>query len=108
PGPWELGRPDRWINSGGLGFVAIVVDTLGLPFTHAAVPLDRDFGATAFNYTPLVILVGLAVAVWWQLSAKNRYKGPVRTLEEIEEELEGTPPQQPEPPAAGPTPAPVT
>ncbi|TMM02898.1 MAG: amino acid permease [Actinobacteria bacterium] len=108
PGPWNLGRHYRWINTGALVFVAIVVITLDLPFTHAAVPWNSDFDATAFNYTPLVILVGLAVAVWWQLSAKNRYKGPVRTLEEIEEELEGTPPQQPEPPAAGPTPAPVT
>ncbi|HEY3186028.1 MAG TPA: amino acid permease [Solirubrobacteraceae bacterium] len=108
PGPWNLGRHYRWINVGALLFVVVVVITLDLPFTHAAVPWNSDFDATAFNYTPLVILVGLLVAVWWQVSAKNRYKGPVRTLEEIEEELEGQAPEQPEPPAAGPTPAPAT
>ena len=107
-GPWNLGRHYRWINAGAVAFVVLVVITVDLPFSHAAVPWNSGFDATAFNYTPLVIVVGLAVAVWWQVSAKYRYKGPVRTLEEIEEELEGPAPEQPEPPPAGPTPAPAT
>ena len=54
---------------------------LDLPFTHAAVPWNDDFDSTALNYTPLVLIVGLIVAVWWVLSAKNRYTGPVRTID---------------------------
>jgi amino acid transporter len=81
PGPWNLGRNHTWINLGALFFVVVVVIALDLPFTHAAVPWNDDFDWTALNYTPLVILVGLVVAVWWQVSAKNRYTGPVRTIE---------------------------
>ena len=81
-GPWHLGRKYRWINVGAIFFVIVTVVSLNLPFTHAAVPWNDDFDATALNYTPFVILVGLIVAVWWVAGAKNRYSGPVRTLEE--------------------------
>jgi amino acid transporter len=80
-GPWNLGRHHRWINIGAIAFVVVTVIALDLPFTSAAVPWNSNFDATALNYTPLVILVGLIVAVWWQVSAKNRYTGPVRTIE---------------------------
>src|SRR3954466_365818 len=110
PGPGNIGRHYRWISRGALFFVGLVVIAADLPFAHAGVPWNDDFDATVFNYTPLVIVLGLIVGVWWQLSAKNRYTGPVRTLEETEAELEGKAPEHPEPPAAasGPTPAPVT
>src|SRR4051794_8266298 len=109
-GPWTLGRHYRWINWGAIFFVGLVVISADMPFGHTSVPWNDDFDATVFNYTPLVIVLGLIVGVWWQLSAKNRYTGPVRTLEETEAELEGKAPEHPEPPAAasGPTPAPVT
>jgi amino acid transporter len=84
PGPWTLGRKSRWINLGAMLFVVIVVLTLELPFTNAGVPWNDNFDATALNYTPGVLVVGLLVAIWWQVSAKNRYTGPVRTLEEDE------------------------
>jgi amino acid transporter len=110
PGPWTLGRNYRWINLGALFFVVVCVIALDLPFTHAAVPWNDDFDWTALNYTPLVIVVGLIVAVWWQLSAKNRYTGPVRTIETDELgrvlEDEDAPVEPPEP--AGPTPAPAS
>src|SRR3954447_3377501 len=106
-GAWTLGRHYRWINWGAVIFVVLVVITLDLPFSHVAVPWNSDFDATAFNYTPLVIVVGLAVAIWWQISARHRYSGPVRTLEETEAELEGAASDRPEPPT-GPAPAPAT
>jgi amino acid transporter len=105
PGPWTLGRNYRWINLGAVLFAVICVIALDLPFTHAAVPWNSDFDATALNYTPLVIVVGLVVAVWWQVSAKDRYTGPVRTIETDElgrvivDEPEGAP-GAPEPGAA--------
>jgi hypothetical protein len=29
-------------------------------------------------------VVGLIVGIWWWIDAKNRYKGPVRTIDEAE------------------------
>jgi amino acid transporter len=81
PGPWNLGRHHKWINWGAVFFGVICVIALDLPFTHAAVPWNDDFDSTALNYTPLVLIVGLIVAVWWVAGAKNHYKGPVRTLD---------------------------
>jgi hypothetical protein len=48
-------------------------------FSLPAVP---GFSWNDVNYSPLVnIGVFLAVAIWWFTSAKNTFKGPVRTLE---------------------------
>jgi amino acid transporter len=98
PGPWNLGRHYRWINMGALLFVVVCVIALDLPFTNAGVPWNDNFDATALNYTPGVLLVGLLVAIWWMVSAKNRYKGPIRTIDEIGEAPE---------PASGAMPAPA-
>jgi hypothetical protein len=80
-GPWNLGRHYRWINLGAMFFVLVTVIALNLPFTNAAVPWNDNFDSTALNYTPFVLLVGIVVAVWWAVSAKDRYTGPVRTIE---------------------------
>jgi amino acid transporter len=108
PGPWTLGRNHTWINWGAIFFVVVTVIALDLPFSHVAVPWNSDFDSTALNYTPLVILVGIIVAVWWAVSAKDKYKGPVRTIEtdELGRVIEEEPPkpQPPTPPAgAAPT-----
>jgi len=81
PGPWTLGRHYRWVNVGALVFAVVCVIALDLPFSHAAVPWNDDFDATALNYSPAVLLIGLLVAVWWKAGANKRYHGPVRTLD---------------------------
>jgi amino acid transporter len=97
-GAWTLGRHYRWVNPGALVFVVVCVIALDLPFTNAAVPWNDNFDATALNYTPGVLIVGILVAIWWQVSAKHRYKGPVRTIDTdergrvIEEEAAPTAP----------------
>jgi amino acid transporter len=85
PGAWSLGRNYRWINLGALFFTVVAVIALDLPFTNAAVPWNDNFDATALNYTPGVLLVGVLVAIWWTVSAKRKYTGPVRTIDELEE-----------------------
>jgi amino acid transporter len=110
PGPWTLGRHHTWINYGAIFFVVVTVIALDLPFSHVAVPWNSDFDSTAFNYTPLVILVGIIVAVWWAVSAKDKYKGPVRTIETDELGrviVDEDEPPKPEPPA-GTAPGAVT
>jgi len=107
PGPWTLGAKHKWINYGAIFFVIVTVISLDLPFTHAAVPWNSDFDATAFNCTPLVILVGIIVAVWWVVSAKHKYTGPVRTIEtdELGRVIEEEPPATQPPAGTAPGPA---
>jgi hypothetical protein len=83
-GPWDLGRHYRWINTVAIIWVAITVIVFILPFGPAGVPWFDEWAPSAFNYTILVFVLFLVVALWWVASAKNRYTGPVRTLEEDE------------------------
>jgi len=83
-GPWTLGRRYKLVNILAMAFEVLVVISLSLPFTHASVPWNDDFDLTTVNYSPLVLVVGILVGIWWAVSAKNKYTGPVRTLEEDE------------------------
>ena len=83
-GPWNLGRKYRWINTVAIIWVTITVIVFILPFGPAGVPWWDEWDAPAANYTPLVFVMFLIVAIWWAVSAKNKYTGPVRTLEEDE------------------------
>src|SRR2546426_8409096 len=102
PGPWTLGRHYRWINGGAIVFVLLVVYSLDIPIVPGGVPWKNEFDWTAVNYSPLVLLVGVAVAIWWVLDAKNKYKGPVRTIDEAPMDIPG---ERAEPGPAAPTPA---
>jgi amino acid transporter len=84
PGPWNLGRRYRLINILAIVFVVLVVFSLDLPYTPAGLPWNEDFDASLLNYTPFAILIPLIFGVWYLISAKNKYQGPVRTLEEDE------------------------
>jgi amino acid transporter len=80
-GAWNLGRHYKWINAGAIAFVVMVVYALDIPTVPAGVPWNSGFDATAVNYSPLVLAVGVIVAIWWLAGAKNRYTGPVRTID---------------------------
>jgi hypothetical protein len=80
------------------------VIALDLPTVPAGVPWDSSFDLPSVNYSPLVLLVGIIVGVWWQVSAKNKYTGPVRTIDEPDEIRPTTEPPAP-PAGAAPTPA---
>jgi amino acid transporter len=84
PGPWNLGRRYRLVNILAIAFVILVVFSLDLPYTPAGLPWNDDFDASLINYTPFAIVVPLIFGVWYLISAKNKYQGPVRTLEEDE------------------------
>jgi hypothetical protein len=77
--------------------VLLVVYSLDIPFASAGVPWNSGWKWSSLNYSPLVLLVGIAVGIWWFLSAKNHYTGPVRTIDEA--------PMTAETPEAGPAPA---
>jgi amino acid transporter len=82
PGPWTLGSRYRVANIVGIIFVILVVFALDLPYTPAGLPWNSGFDATLVNYTPLAILIPLIFGGWYLLSAKDKYQGPVKTLEE--------------------------
>jgi amino acid transporter len=82
PGPWTLGKRYKLVNTLAIIFVAFVVYSLDLPYTPTGLPWNDDFDWAVVNYTPGVLILGLVVGVWYLVSAKNKYQGPVRTLEE--------------------------
>ena len=63
--------------------IVIVSLYLMMPFVPGAVPFSDDFEWKFVNYAP-VITVGavLILAIWWQVSAKNWFKGPKHTIDQ--------------------------
>jgi amino acid transporter len=82
PGPWNLGSRYRIVNILAIIFVVLVVIAVDLPFTNTGVPWAEGFDWANVNYSPLAVLLPLLFGIWYLISAKNRYQGPVRTLEE--------------------------
>jgi len=84
PGPWTLGGRYKLVNGLAIAFVVLVVFSLDLPYTPTGLPWNDGFDTSVVNYTPLAIVLPLIFGVWYLVDAKNRYQGPVRTLEEDE------------------------
>jgi amino acid transporter len=84
PGEWNLGRRYKVINILAIVFVVLVVLSLDLPFSPTGLPWNDGFDAANVNYTPFAIILPLIFGIWYLVSAKNRYQGPIRTLEEDE------------------------
>ena len=83
-GPWNLGRRYKLVNWLAIIFVIVVVYSLNLPYDPSGLPWNDKFDAANVNYTPFAIVLPLIFGVWYLADAKNRYQGPVRTLEEDE------------------------
>ena len=80
PGPWHLGLW-RW----PIGIIAIlwVIFISVLFMLPTVTPITRD----NFNYTPVVVLGVIAlVTIWWLVSARHWFKGPI--IQGSEAELE--------------------
>jgi amino acid transporter len=82
PGAWNLGRRYKLVNILAIAFVVLVVFALDLPYSPTGLPWNSDFQAANVNYTPFAIILPLIFGIWYLASAKDRYQGPVRTLEE--------------------------
>jgi amino acid transporter len=89
PGPWTLGSKYKWMNRVAIAEVLIIVLVyFNMPFSSSGVPWEDDFEWSLFNYTPVVTGgVGLAVGIWWMVSARHWFKGPRHTIDEIEQEI---------------------
>jgi amino acid transporter len=84
PGSWTLGNKYKWINPAAFLWVALCVIIFCLPFDPEGVFFKHGFNWSAVNYAPLVTIgVMLAVTLWYLVSAKNSFKGPVRTIDDL-------------------------
>ena len=86
-GSWTLGRKYKWINPAAFIWVAICVVIFCLPFSPEGVPWKKEFNWSFVNYAPLVTIgVMAAVTLWYAVSAKKTFKGPVRTIDDLDVE----------------------
>jgi amino acid transporter len=87
PGKWTLGAHYKWINMVAVVWVAICVVAFCLPLTPEGVPWESSFSWNSVNYAPLITIgVILAVTIWYAVSARNTFKGPVRTIDQLDVE----------------------
>jgi len=82
PGPWTLGRKYKVL--GWIASIEIIVICLYfiMPIAPAGVPFSKDFSWVWVNYAPIavggtILLVGL----WWVISARRWFTGPIRQIE---------------------------
>jgi len=82
-----LGKKYKWINPIAVIWVALCVIIFCLPFSPEGVPGETGFSWSSVNYAPIVtILTILAVTIWYATSAKKTFKGPIRTIDELDAE----------------------
>ena len=71
------------MNPIGVVWVGICVIIFCLPFTPAGVYFGSSFSWSSVNYAPIVtLLVIAAVTIWYPISARKTFKGPIRTIDE--------------------------
>jgi amino acid transporter len=84
-GEWNNGSKYKWMNPLAVAEIIIVVLFLMWPSYRGGLPGDELFEWKFVNYSPIVTLgVLLAITVWWEVSAKKWFKGPIRTIDPAE------------------------
>lgn len=82
-GSWNNGSKYRWLNV--IAVIEIVImSVVGLlPTSNLGVPWFDGFEMKYVNYAIIVVPVAL-VALWiyWEVSVKSWFTGPVRTIDE--------------------------
>jgi amino acid transporter len=84
PGPWTLGNKYKWMAPIAMVEVAIACIFFCAPFGPAGIPGKEGFkwDNGYVQYAPLLVGVTiLLVGIWWAVSAKNWFKGPIRTVD---------------------------
>ena len=81
-GAWNNGSKYKWMNPIAVAEIVIVSLYLMMPFVPGAVPFSDDFAWKFVNYAPIVTIgVLLGITIWWQVSAKHWFKGPIRNID---------------------------
>jgi hypothetical protein len=86
-GSWSLGKHYKWINPIAFCWVILIVILFIMPTSPLGIPWRSGFTWDSVNYAPITVGgVILATGIWWLVSARKWFKGPVS--EGSEEELE--------------------
>jgi amino acid transporter len=81
PGPWTLGKKYKWVNPAAVVWVIVCVIVFSLPQVPAGVPGNDAFDLKLVNYAPVTVLVVIvAVGLWWLLGARHTFTGPIKNI----------------------------
>jgi amino acid transporter len=81
PGPWTLGKKYKWVNPAAVLWVIFCVIVFSLPQGAAGAPWADEFDWKYVNYAPFTVLIVIAaVGLWWVLSARKTFEGPIREI----------------------------
>ena len=84
-GEWNNGAKYKWMNPLAVAEIIIVVLFLMWPSYIGGLPGSDVFEWKFVNYSPIVTIgVLIAITVWWEVSAKKWFKGPIRTIDPAE------------------------
>ncbi|MCW2790263.1 MAG: amino acid/polyamine/organocation transporter, superfamily [Aeromicrobium sp.] len=87
-GQWNNGAKYKWMNLLAVAEIVIVSIYLMMPFVPGAVPFSDDFSWKFVNYAPLVTIGAvLLLAIWWNVSAKKWFNGPISNIDPAVAEL---------------------
>jgi hypothetical protein len=69
-------------------WVGLCVIIFCLPFSPEGVFFKSGFNWSAVNYAPIVTIgTMVAVTIWYSTSAKKTFKGPIRTIDELDADI---------------------
>jgi amino acid transporter len=86
PGAWSLGKHYRWINPIAIVWILLICILFLMPTVPAGIPWNSGFDWNVVNYAPITVgSVLLLVGIWWLVSARKWFKGPI--VQGNEEEL---------------------
>jgi len=78
-GAWTLGRHYRWINPVAFVWIVFIAILFLMPITPTGIPWHSGFDWNVVNYAPITVGgVVLITGIWWIVSARKWFKGPVR------------------------------
>ena len=88
PGAWTNGSRYKWMNPIAVAEIVIVLLYLMMPTVPGAVPFSDDFAWKFVNYSPIVTVGAvILLAIWWNVSAKKWFKGPIHNIDPAVAEL---------------------
>ena len=89
-GSWNLGKHYRWMAPLALAEIILTSIVAMFPTSLGGVPWDASFEWKFVNYTPLLV-GGTFILLWiyWHVSVKKWFTGPVRQVDETGAQLDG-------------------
>jgi amino acid transporter len=88
-GDWHLGSRYKVVGAIAILWVIFICLLFIIPASDAGLPWQDDFTWSSVNFAPITVAVVLgAVGIWWLVSARKWFTGPLHTVSEIEEELD--------------------